>query len=982
MNKSLCHPSFEHLRSAHVGSLDIELHEFRHPATGAMHYHIAADNPENVFLVGLRTVPEDSTGVAHILEHTVLCGSERYPVRDPFFMMIRRSLNTFMNAFTSSDWTAYPFATQNRKDYFNLLDVYLDAVFFSRLDELDFMQEGHRVEFDKADDPGTDLVYKGVVFNEMKGAMSSPTSLLWQTLSKHLFPDNTYHHNSGGDPEVIPELTWRQLREFYDTHYHPSNAVFMTYGDLSPDVLQERFQERVLSRFEALDRTIEVRPALRYHAPMRVEEAYAVSDEDVEGKTHVVLGWLLGQSVDLDDRLRAHLLSSVLLDNSASPLMLALEKSELGSSPSPLCGLEDGSLEMVFVCGLEGSERERAEAVESMIVETLERVAADGIPQARIDAVLHQLELSQREIRGDGMPFGLQLVLSGLSTAMQRGDTLAAIDLGPALERLREDAAAPDFVQRLVTDLLLDNPHRVTLTLRPDPKLSERRNAAEKARLLRLQGSLDDAAKATIVERAAALAERQAAEDDPEILPKVTREDVPGTLHVPEGAEATIAGRPAALYAAGTNGLVYDHVAIEVPELEPELLELMPLYTGFLTELGSGGRDYLETQVRQSEVTGGIAAYTIQRGAIDDEQDVSSWLLLRGKALVRNSDALAELLHDTLASVRFDEHERMRELVAQSRAAREQSVTGSGHVLAMMAAASGMSPVGRLSHRLGGLEGIRGLKRLDDSLGDASGGRRGDADALAAFADRLSALHAKLQSAPRRFMAVAEQAELDGVRAGLDARFGDLPIEDAKPLVLAPVRERVGEVWVANTEINFCARAYPTVPSAHDDAAALSVLGPFLRNGFLHRAIRETGGAYGGGASQDAETASFRFYSYRDPRTAETLADFDRSIQWLLNEPHDARSLDEAVLNVVSGIDKPGSPSGEARGAWQAELFGRTAERRRRFRQRILDVSLEDLRRVGERYLGSAEPSTAIVTSEKVASGDAVAALGLERRTL
>ena len=975
MNKALAHPSFEHLRSAHVDSLDIELHEFRHGATGAMHYHIRADNPENVFLVGLRTVPEDSTGVAHILEHTVLCGSERYPVRDPFFMMIRRSLNTFMNAFTSSDWTAYPFATQNRKDYFNLLDVYLDAVFFSRLDELDFMQEGHRVEFDTADDPATDLVYKGVVFNEMKGAMSSPSSLLWQTLSKHLFADNTYHHNSGGDPEVIPELTWRQLREFYDTHYHPSNAVFMTYGDIPAAELQERFEERVLSRFEALDRVVAVKPALRYHAPVRVEEAYAVSDENVEGKTHVVVGWLLGESVDLDERLRANLLSSLLLDNSASPLMQALEKSDLGSSPSPLCGLEDGSLEMVFVCGLEGSERSRSEDVETMIVDTLRRVADEGIPRERIDAVLHQLELSQREIRGDGMPFGLQLVLSGLSTAMQRGDALAAIDLDPALERLRAAAAEDGFVEGLVRELLLDNPHRVTLTLRPDPGVSARRNAAEKRRLARMQGTLDEAQKRTIVERAAALAERQAAEDDPEILPKVTREDVPETLHVPEGEPATIAGMPATLYAAGTNGLVYDHVAVRVPELEPELLEILPLYTGFLAELGSGGRDYLETQVRQSEVTGGIAAYTLKRGAIDDEQDVDAWIVLRGKALARNADALAELLHETLATVRFDEHERLRELVAQSRAAREQSVTGSGHVLAMMAAASGMSPVGRLSHRVNGLQGIRSLKALDDGFGDAA--------AVSGFADRLAALHERLKGAPRRFMAVAEQSELERVRSGLEARFGDLGHDESLgALSLEPVRESVGEVWVANTEINFCARAYPTVPSAHPDAAALAVLGPFMRNGFLHRAIRETGGAYGGGASQDAETASFRFYSYRDPRTVETLADYDRSIEWLVGEAHGTRELDEAVLNVVSGIDKPGSPSGEARNAWQAELFGRTAERRREFRRRILDVTLEDLKRVGETYLANGTPSTAILTSESGADTDAMRDLGLERRTL
>ena len=228
------HPAFDLIKTHHIDSLNLDVHQYQHQQTGASHYHLAADNPENVFLVGLRTVPTDSTGVAHILEHTALCGSEKYPVRDPFFMMLRRSLNTFMNAFTSSDWTAYPFATQNRKDYFNLLDVYLDAVFFSRLDPLDFAQEGHRVEFAEPDNPDSELVFKGVVFNEMKGAMSSPTSVLWQAVSEHLFPSTTtYHYNSGGEPEHIPDLSYEELVNFYRTHYHPSNAVFMTYGDIS-----------------------------------------------------------------------------------------------------------------------------------------------------------------------------------------------------------------------------------------------------------------------------------------------------------------------------------------------------------------------------------------------------------------------------------------------------------------------------------------------------------------------------------------------------------------------------------------------------------------------------------------------------------------------------------------------------------------------------------------------------------------------------
>ena len=215
------HPSFEFERQQKIASLGVEVAEYRHLKTGAKHYHIAADNAENVFLVALRTIPQDSTGVAHILEHTSLCGSEKYPVRDPFFMMTRRSLNTFMNAFTSSDWTAYPFASQNRKDFFNLMDVYLDAVFFSRLDQLDFEQEGHRIEFAESGNTDSSLVYKGVVYNEMKGAMSSPVSLLWQTLTKHLFPTTTYHYNSGGDPEVIPQLSYDQLKDLLSKPLSP-----------------------------------------------------------------------------------------------------------------------------------------------------------------------------------------------------------------------------------------------------------------------------------------------------------------------------------------------------------------------------------------------------------------------------------------------------------------------------------------------------------------------------------------------------------------------------------------------------------------------------------------------------------------------------------------------------------------------------------------------------------------------------------------
>ncbi len=969
MNIMSHHPSFEHIRSAQIKSLNIDVVEFRHKKTGTPHIHLAADNRENVFLVGLRTIPTDSTGVAHILEHTVLCGSERYPVRDPFFMMIRRSLNTFMNAFTASDWTAYPFASQNRKDYFNLLDVYLDAVFFSRLDKLDFMQEGHRVEFENPDDATTDLVYKGVVFNEMKGAMSSPTSVLWQSLSKYLFPNNTYHHNSGGNPEAITDLSYEQLLNFYKTHYHPSNAVLMTYGDIPAAELQERFDTQALKRFEPLDRTISVAPAHRLTSAINVEESYASDDENPD-KTHVVLSWLLGESIDLDERLRAHLLSSVLLDNSASPLMQALEQTDLGTAPSPLCGVEDSALEMVFVCGLDGTRPERAAETEALIIGVLEKVAETGVPQEQIDAVLHQLELSQREIRGDGMPFGLQLVLSGLSSAMLRGDTIASLDLDPALERLRADASNPDFIPSLVKRLLLNNAHKVRLTLKPDSQIADRRNELEKSKLAKMKSALDKKQAQEIMSLSKALAERQVLEDDPDILPKVTLEDIPSDLTIPENTVGEIASAPITRYAQGTNGLVYQHVLAELPELPDDLSPFLPIYSGFMAELGSGGRNYLETQALQAQITGGISAHIMRRGDRNDEQKVSAYLMLRGKALLRNSDALAALLNDTLCNVKFDETTRIRELFAQVRAAREQSVTGSGHSLAMTAAASGMSPNSKIAHEQSGLLGIKTLKQRDDTLDDPK--------ELKLLCEKLQAIADIMQNTPRQFMVVSEAENLANVEKGLAQAFQSNQSANFQPYQAQAIREQRLELWQTSTDVNFCAKAYEAVPSAHEDSAALAVLGPFLRNGFLHRAIRETGGAYGGGASYDSDSASFRFYSYRDPRLVQTLNDFDESIEWLKSTQHQPQELEEAILNVVSSLDKPGSPAGEARSAFQSDLFGRTADVRQAFRQNIINVKVADLQRVAERYFDSNKASVGVITNKNQAGEDSVKALGLQ----
>ncbi len=946
------HPAFEFKRRQWIEALQLHVDEYEHKATGARHFHLAAEDDNNVFLVALRTVPQDSTGVAHILEHTVLCGSEHYPVRDPFFMMTRRSLNTFMNAFTSSDWTAYPFASQNRKDFMNLLDVYLDAVFFARLDPLDFAQEGHRVEFAKLDDPQSELVFKGVVYNEMKGAMSNPVSVLWHTLTKHVYPSVTYHYNSGGDPEAIPDLTYEQLVAFYKRHYHPSNAVFLTYGSLPADELQARFEERALARFSRIDPHTEVPPEQRYRQPKAVSEPYAVEGE-IADKTHVVVGWLLGENADLEGLLEAQLMSGVLLDNSASPLMQALETTTLGSAPSPLCGLEDSPREMLFAAGVEGSNPEHAAAVECLILDVLEKVAREGVPREMVEAVLHQIELAQREITGDTYPYGLQLILHALPAAIHAGDPIALLDLEPVLARLRERIQDDGYIKGLVRRLLLDNPHRVRLALVPDSGLAERKARAEKERLALLKAAMSAEDRQRVIEQAKALLARQAQQDDPEILPRVTREDIPPTLRIPTPVRIDPAPRRTTWFDASTNGLIYSQVVLPMPPLEDEELTLLPYLTGMLSEVGAGEHDYLDMQKRMAASTGGIHAYASVRAGIDDEQRTRAYVVLSGKALADHAADLHGLMSEMLERARFDELQRLRELVAQTRFAREQNVTSAGHSHAMAIAASRLSPSAQLSHRWNGLLGLKGLKALDDALDEG--------ERLAAFAERLRALHEKLAAAPREWLMVAEERSFAALAQAQASAWGERPAGEPR-LDLPPTRAVTREAWLTNTQVHFCAKAYPAVPIDHEDAGPLSLLGAYLRNGFLHRAIREQGGAYGGGASYDPDSASFRFFSYRDPRLSDTLADFDRAIDWLHGEGHSGQALEEALLSVISSIDKPSSPAGEAKKAYHNALHGLTPERRLAYRNRLLDVTLEDLRRVAARYLVPAQASIGVLT--------------------
>ncbi|MDQ9010944.1 insulinase family protein [Acinetobacter gerneri] len=951
LNQSI-HPAFQLVRQHHVEALDILVSEFKHKVTGAIHYHLATEHDENVFLVAFRTQPMDSKGEAHILEHTALCGSEKFPVRDPFFLMIRRSLNTFMNAFTAADWTAYPFATQNKKDFQNLLSVYLDAAFAANLNPLDFAQEGIRIELEN-DQP----VYKGVVFNEMKGAMSSPSDQLYHQLAYHLFPETTYHYNSGGDPKDIPDLTYEELVSFYKSHYHPSNAVFMTFGNEPAYNLQEQFEKLALSKFQKGE-TIYSKAEKRLTAPKEVTETYAVDSEDLKDKTYHILSWLLPESSDIKLRLGMRLVEGILLENSASPLRHYLETCGYAQSTGPIMGVDDSNFEMTFYCGVQGSNPEHSETFKNGVLNILKDVASKPVDSEIVDAILHQIELHQREINGDGTPYGLTLILNGLGSAIHHSDPIHVWDVDSAIDQVKEELKDPMWLSNLIQTYLLDNPHRVQMTLVPDATKSAQETADEQARLAKIGESLTESDKTEIKAQTQALKLRQETEDDLDILPKVGLEDIPAEMAIVQGQLREIISNgvdtPLNLYHAGTNGIYYQQVVIKIPDaiVKSPYFNLLSILMG---EVGAGEYSYLQLQQLQTAVSGGLGMGASLRSKVDDKNQISSWLTLTTKSLAHNFEAI-RLLKLAFEQLRFDEKGRIIELLQQRKTRWASRLSGAGHSYAMQVSSRNMSALANRDYHNTGLGALNWLGSLITKI-------ENDDALYAEFIQELQAIHRALLLAPKQFLLVCEEHQSERLIEEVQTVWDKVAV-DTSPLYLTEVAQENSDkdqAWLIQANVQFCASSYPAVEVAHPDAAPLMVLAGYLRNGFLHSAIREKGGAYGGGATYDGNACAFRFYSYRDPRLVETFNDFEASIAWLLNTEQKPYQLEESILGLISGMDKPGSPAGEAITACYALLHDRTPAFRKLLRERILNVTLDDLKRVAKTYLIDQQASKAVV---------------------
>lgn len=917
---------------------------------GAKHAHVARDDDNLAFGVTFPTVPKDSTGVAHILEHNVLMGSQRYPVGDPFFSMIPRSLSTFMNAMTSNDWTTYPFSTRNVQDYYNLLSVYLDATFFPLLRYESFRQDGHRFEFEKLDDPTSPLKLQGVVYNEMKGAMASPGSVMWRAFGKALFPDLTYAQNSGGAPENIPELTYEGLRAFHAAHYHPSNGFFFSYGNQELRRVLDQIEEHVMSKFAAQHLDVSIPDQQNFAEPRRAEVSYPSSDTERGGQ--VLVAWKLGYTSNPDLNLRWSVLSDVLLGNPAAPLTRPLIESGIGSALADFSGYRDSFREGAFAAGLKGLSAGKAAEVQDLVLSTLQKIATDGIPPELIEASLHQFEIQQKEVSNAGYPYGLQVMFRLLGPWLYGGDPVTGLRLDAELQKLRADLAAGQVFEPMIRRDLLDNSHRVTLVLTPDPELAARTEQAEQELVARLSKDFTDEDRARIVRESMQLKALQGQESDPNVLPTLALSDVPPKVPRPEYATAQEGRATVARVPQPTGGLTYLDVQVRLPDLPTDLLDVLPLYTYAVTRSGAGDLDYVALARRIEAVTGGVSASAGVGTAPDDLNHNRVAVTFSGKALARNGAELVSVLHDVIAAPKFD-RERLRQLLEQRLAGLKASVVNSGNSYANALASAQVSIAGALEERLSGLSALQTLKAIVEGEGELDT----RLDALLAKFGRITAL--LLEGVPLVCLtALPADLSLD-LRAITGEFHGEAAVGKPQPMLLG----HAPKARTTDSPVAFNAVAFQTVPYTHPDSPALLVLSRLLSSKYLLKEIREKGGAYGGNAGFDTRAGNFSMTSYRDPNVARTYQVY-RDARAFLDTDLGERELTEAILGASKALDPLTSPDTVGRMRFYGDQAGYTPAVQEAYKARLLQVTLADLRRVMDTYLTPDKAAYALVAGK------------------
>lgn len=907
---------------------------FNHNKSGARLFKLQNDDDNKVFSIGFRTPPPNSTGLPHILEHSVLCGSRKFPSKEPFVELMKGSLKTFLNAFTFSDKTMYPFASRNEKDFFNLMDVYMDAVLYPNIYKYPeiLMQEGWHYELDDKDG---DITYKGVVYNEMQGAFSSAESILVRRTQEYLFPDTPYGNESGGDPDVIPELTQEQFTEFHKKYYHPSNSYIYLYGN--GDIMKELefLNDKYLKDFERMEVDSEIPEQKPFDSIKEVSLDYPVSPDDNESdKTFLSLSFVTGKSTDPETYLALGILEHLLLETPAAPLKKALIDAELGKD---VFGQFDNSImQPVFSIVIKNSNSDMKEKFKNVVYETLKKLVREGIDKKLIEASINIKEFEMREAEEEGFPKGLLFGVKIMDSWLYDEHPALHLQYGDTLNRIKSYMKT-DYFEKLIEKYIINNNHGLFLTLNPKKGLAEKKAEDIRKKLATFKASLTSDEIDKIVEQTRALKKRQQEPDSIEALeklPMLSIEDINPKAEELPLEEKEFNGLKILFHPIFTNKIAYVNLLFNTNAVPQELLPYIALLADISGKVSTEKYDYIELAKEININTGGI------RLGVDAYQENESAeryypeLIVKSRVLIDKLPKLMELIGEITGKSKYNEQKRLKEIIQEIKSRSEMRMFDLGHVVASSRLISYFSPAGAYLELLTGISYYKFIADLERNFDSK----------INEIMENLKKVSDIVFNKQNLIISVTtDKEDYKKFEKNLPELLRYIGSREFKPVEykfeLAPRNEGM----MAPGNVQYVAKGFNFIKSGYEYNGKLQVLRTVMKGDYLWNNVRVQGGAYGGFMKFD-RGGNFVFVSYRDPNLKETLSIYDRAAQYLRNFNVDEREMTKYIIGTIGELDYPLTPSGKGEKADKYYISHVTQDDIQRERDEVLNIKQEDIR--------------------------------------
>lgn len=911
----------------------------RHKKSGARIAILSNNDDNKVFYIGFKTPPEDETGVPHIIEHTTLCGSKKFPVKDPFIELAKGSLNTFLNAMTYPDKTVYPVASCNDQDFKNLMDVYLDAVFnpnITKYEEI-FKQEGWHYELTGKDD---ELKINGVVYNEMKGAYSSPDEVLSSQIYRSLFPDNTYSKDSGGNPEYIPKLTYEAYLDFYHKYYHPSNSYIYLYGDMDVVERLEWLDKEYLSLYDYKKVNSEINKQPAFDEIKNVEAQYSITmDDSQENKTYLSYNRVVGDTLDEMLYQAFDVLDYALVSSPGAPVKQALIDAGIGDD---VYGSYDaGILQPVFSFVAKNANASQADEFESIIENTLKEVVKTGINKEALLAGINSSEFKFREADfgqfPKGLLFGLNCLDSWLFDDMKPFIHLECLG---TFAKLRK-AVDTDYFEKLIQEYLLDNTHGSSVTVKPKRGLGNEREEALANELSDYKASLSDEEIKKLIEDTEHLKKYQeepSSDEDLRKLPMLTRADMKKNAMPFSNIEDELLDVKVVRHDIESNGIDYISFLFDAGDFAQSELGYLGFFTNALGLVSTEKYSYTDLANATNIYTGGISTGTASHPDIKDRNNFVFKFEVKLKVLEKNLDKALELMEQMLLSSDFTDTKRLGELVAQIKARLQANLSSSGHLVAAMRSMSSFSRYALYQDELKGIAFYRSICRIEKELSESP---KSVSDKLAAIAKKLFARNRMLISFTGNNEAYGNaKPSLEKVIAGFDkmsavGNQAEVHFNTAK------------EAFIDASQIQYVAKTGDFICEGYEYTGALRLLRIILSYDYLWINVRVKGGAYGC-MNTFLRSGESYFVSYRDPNLSDTLDVYDRIPEYIKSFSPDERDMTKYIIGTFSALDTPMNPEAKGSRSLSAYLEGITYEQIQKERNEILNAQPEDIRRLAD----------------------------------